>query len=180
MSAYGVTKTRPADQRFVIFGAGTAGLGITHQLRDALVKVANIPLEQANRQFYLLDRFGLVKESLGPDKIRPALKEFVRPDVEWEQARKTDRGEVELLEVVKQVRPTVLIGCSTRTGAFTEDVVRAMAKGCERPTILPLSNPNRLVEVDPAKANEWTNGKALLATGSPFPPARMPNGKEYM
>ena len=89
-------------------------------------------------------------------------------------------GEVGLLDAVKQVKPTVLIGCSTRRGAFTEEVVREMAKGTERPIIFPLSNPTRLVEVTPEQANEWTNGKALMATGSPFPPCKQPGGKEYM
>jgi len=87
---------------------------------------------------------------------------------------------VTLLEVVKKIKPTVLIGCSTHAGGFTKEVVQAMADGCDRPIILPLSNPSRLVEVDPKDANEWTGGRALLATGSPFPPAKMPNGKDYI
>lgn len=182
MSAIGVTKSTLADQRFVIYGAGSAGLGIAHQLRDALVQIDNIPREKANKSFWLIDKHGLVKESLGAANIRPALQDFVRPDSEWdgEDVAVNEKGEVGLLEVVKKVKPTVLIGCSTHGGAFTEEVVKEMAKGVERPIILPLSNPSRLVEVDPAKANEWTEGKALLATGSPFPPAKMPNGKEYM
>ena len=90
-----------------------------------------------------------------------------------------DKGEIGLLDVVKKVRPTVLIGCSTHAGAFTEEVVKEMAKGTDRPIIFPLSNPTRLVEVTPEQANTWTNGKALMATGSPFPPCKMPNGKMY-
>jgi len=81
---------------------------------------------------------------------------------------------------VKKIKPTVLIGTSTHAGGFTEEVIKEMAKNVDRPIIFPLSNPTRLVEVDPSKANEWTNGKALLATGSPFPPAKMPSGKDYM
>ena len=88
-------------------------------------------------------------------------------------------GSVGLLEVVKAVEPTVLIGTSTVAGAFTEEVIRTMAKKVDRPIIFPLSNPSRLHEVHPHKANEWTNGKALIATGSPFPPAKNPDGKEY-
>lgn len=175
MAAIGVTKSKLADQRFVIYGAGSAGLGIAHQLRDALVQLDNVPREKANQSFWLIDKHGLVKQSLGAANIRSALQDFVRPDSEWDE-----EGEVGLLAVVKKVKPTVLIGCSTHAGAFTEEVVKEMAKGVERPIILPLSNPSRLVEVDPAKANEWTEGKALLATGSPFPPAKMPNGKEYV
>lgn len=181
MSAVGVTKSKLADQRFVIFGAGSAGLGIARQLRDGIVAIDGLAKDEANKQFFLIDRYGLIKSSLGAEsKIRDGLQEFVRPDAEWEGVPKNDRGEVELLEVVKKVRPTVLIGCSTKAGAFTEDVVREMAKGTERPIILPLSNPSKLHEVTPQAANDWTEGKALLATGSPFPPCKQPNGKDYV
>jgi malate dehydrogenase (oxaloacetate-decarboxylating) len=180
MAAVGVTKTRLSDQRYVVYGAGSAGLGITHQLRDAIVQMEGISVADANRKFYLLDRFGLIKQSLGPQKIRQNLCDFIQSDEEWKGVPTNDRGEVSLLEVVRKVKPTVLIGCSTHAGGFTEEVVKAMAEGCERPTILPLSNPSRLVEVDPKDATDWTNGKALLATGSPFPSAKMPNGKEYV
>ncbi|VDC06716.1 unnamed protein product [Peniophora sp. CBMAI 1063] len=180
MSAVGVTKSKLSDQRFVVYGAGSAGLGIARQLRDALVQLDGVPEEEANKHFYLLDKFGLIKQGLGQDKIRPALASFVRSDDEWTDAQTNENGEVGLLEVMKRVKPTVLIGCSTHAGAFTEDVIKAMAEGVDRPIILPLSNPSRLVEVDPAQANEWTKGKALLATGSPFPPAKMPSGKDYV
>ncbi|EGN93731.1 hypothetical protein SERLA73DRAFT_189484 [Serpula lacrymans var. lacrymans S7.3] len=179
MAAVGVTKSKLADQRFVIYGAGSAGLGITRQVRDAIMQTDSVSREVVNKQFYLLDRFGLAKASLG-SKIRPALSEFVRPDEEWEGVSSNENGEIGLLEVVKKVRPTILIGCSTQGGAFTKEVVEAMKSGCERPVIFPLSNPTRLVEVDPKDANEWTGGKALLATGSPFPPAKMPSGKDYI
>jgi len=179
MSAVGVTKSTLADQRYIIYGAGSAGLGIARQLRDGIVQIDNVSVDKANKQFYLIDKHGLIKESLG-DLIRPTLREFVRPNEEWEGFPTNDKGEITLLEVVKKTRPTVLIGCSTHAGAFTQEVVQEMAKGVDRPIILPLSNPSRLVEVDPAKANDWTNGKALLATGSPFPPAKMPNGKDYV
>ncbi|KAH9969119.1 hypothetical protein BC827DRAFT_1167878 [Russula dissimulans] len=179
MSAVGVTKSTLADQRYIIYGAGSAGLGIARQLRDGIVQIDNVSADKANKQFYLIDKHGLIKESLG-DLIRPTLREFVRPNEEWEGVPTNDKGEITLLEVVKKTRPTVLIGCSTHAGAFTQEVVQEMAKGVDRPIILPLSNPSRLAEVDPAKANGWTNGKALLATGSPFPPAKMPNGKDYI
>ena len=179
MSAVGVTRSTLADQRFVIFGAGSAGLGIARQLRDGMVAIDGVAQEAANAKFFLLDKYGLIKESLGPEKIRDGLQEFVRPDPEWAGVPANERGEIGLLEVVRKVRPTVLIGCSTRAGAFTEEVVREMVKWTDRPIILPLSNPSRLHEVTPENATKWTDGKALIATGSPFPPCKMPNGKDY-
>lgn len=175
MAAVGVTKSKLKDQRFIVYGAGSAGLGITRQLRDAIVLMDDVTVEEANKKFYLIDKFGLIKKSLGVAKIREDLNDFIRDDEEWQQS-----GQVSLLDVVKQVKPTVLIGCSTHARAFTEEVVREMSKGTDRPIILPLSNPSRLTEVDPKDANDWSNGKALLATGSPFPPCKMPNGKDYM
>jgi len=179
MAAVGVTKAKLSDQRFIIYGAGSAGLGITRQIRDAMVLIDGFPVEEANKQFWLIDRYGVIKDSLGPSKIRPELAEFTRPDDEWAKIQNSE-NQVGLLDAVRQVKPTVLIGCSTHGGAFTEDVIKEMAKGTERPIIFPLSNPSRLVEVDPKDANNWTNGKALLATGSPFPPCKMPNGKSYV
>lgn len=175
MAAIGVSKSKLSEQRIVIYGAGSAGLGITRQLRDAMVSVDGIQESQANDKFWLIDRNGLIKESLKKSSgIREGLEAFVKPDSEW------GNEEVSLLDVVKKVKPTILVGCSTHAGAFTKDVVEAMAAEVDRPIILPLSNPSRLVEVDPRDANDWTGSKALLATGSPFPPVKMPNGKDYI
>lgn len=172
MAAIGVTKTKLVDQRIIVYGAGSAGLGIAKQLRDAMVTADGISVEEANAKFWLVDKHGLITHSL-PD-VRDQLKEFAKDIAGFAEQ------EVGLLDVVKEVKPTVLIGCSTHAGGFTEDVIRNMAAHCDRPIILPLSNPSKLVEVHPHDANEWTNGKALLATGSPFPPAKMPSGKDYM
>jgi malate dehydrogenase (oxaloacetate-decarboxylating) len=179
MSAVGVTKSRLADQRFLIYGAGSAGLGIARQIRDGMVKIDNVSHSDATKAFYLMDRHGLVKESLG-ENLRSGQEEFARPDSDWEGAATDGNGEVGLLEVVRKAKPTVMVGCSTKKGAFTEEVVKEMAKWTDRPVIMPLSNPGRLAEVDPKDANDWTKGKALMATGSPFPPCKQPNGKEYM
>ncbi|KAJ3993652.1 hypothetical protein F5050DRAFT_1844747, partial [Lentinula boryana] len=180
MAAIGVTKSKLSDQRIIIYGAGSAGLGITKQLRDAMASIDNVPVEEANGKFWLIDKHGLITDSL-PD-VREDLKEFVRKDSEWEefQSQGDSNSEIKLLDVVKKIKPTVIIGTSTHAGGFTREVVEAMAEGCDRPIIFPLSNPSRLVEVDPKDANDWTKGKALLATGSPFPPAKMPNGKDYI
>lgn len=179
MSAVGVTKSKLADQRIVIFGAGSAGLGIARQLRDAIAEMDGLSREDATRRFYLIDKDGLITQRLhAAGKVRAGLDEWARPDDEFANI---DSESIGLLDVVKTAKPTVLIGTSTHGGAFTEEIVRAMHKTCERPIIFPLSNPSRLVEVDPKDANDWTGGMALLATGSPFPPAKMPNGKkDYM
>ena len=98
---------------------------------------------------------------------------FARDDSEWQDTESRD-----LLSVIKKVKPHVLIGTSTKPKAFTEEIVKEMAKHVDRPIILPLSNPTRLHEADPKDINEWTEGKALIATGSPFPPVEY-NGREY-
>ncbi|KAK7049757.1 NAD-dependent malic enzyme, mitochondrial [Paramarasmius palmivorus] len=172
MAAIGVTKTRLEDQRFVIYGAGSAGLGIARQLRDAILSTSDnqqITGEEANSRFWLVDKHGLIKESIvASGQVRQDLMEFVRKEESFQSS-----DESGLLEVVKQVKPTVLIGCSTHAGAFTQEVVEAMQEGLGeqgRPIIFPLSNPSRLVEVTPEDAYRWTKGRALIATGSPFDP----------
>ncbi|KAG6812440.1 hypothetical protein H0H92_002906 [Tricholoma furcatifolium] len=181
MAAVGVTKSKLSDQRYIIFGAGSAGMGITVQLRDAIIQLNGLEESEANKLFYLIDKDGLITDGLAATtSVRDEVCPFERPDAEWSDVKGDEGGKIRLLEVVKHVKPTVLIGCSTRAGAFTEDVVRAMAEGCDRPIILPLSNPSALVEVDPKDANEWSGGRALLATGSPFPPVTTPSGKEYI
>ncbi|KAJ7724244.1 hypothetical protein B0H16DRAFT_326445 [Mycena metata] len=180
MAAVGVTKSKLSEQRYIIYGAGSAGLGIARQLRDAIVSTDSMPKNEASALFYLIDKHGLIKQSLGKANIRDDLEEFVRPDEEWAEVKENGAGEIGLLETIRKIKPTILIGCSTHAGAFNEEIIKAMADGCDRPIILPLSNPSKLVEVDPKDANDWTQGKALLATGSPFPPAKMPNGKDYI
>ncbi|KAL1692091.1 hypothetical protein GGG16DRAFT_90404 [Schizophyllum commune] len=176
MAAVGVAKTKLGDQKVIIYGAGSAGLGIARQLRDAMVATDGISKEEATSRFYLLDRYGLVRKGLSAERVREDQAEFARAEEEWNPDADATIG---LLDVVQRVHPTVLIGTSTHAGAFTKEVIEEMARHVERPIIFPLSNPSRLVEVHPHDANEWTGGKALLATGSPFPPAKMPSGKDY-
>lgn len=110
-----------------------------------------------------LDKQGLLLKSQGKDLTQGQAK-FARDDSEWGES------DLDLLSVVKRVKPHVLIGTSTRPKAFTESVVKEMSKHVDRPIIFPLSNPTRLHEADPKDINDWSNGKALIATGSPFPP----------
>lgn len=110
-----------------------------------------------------IDKPGILVKSLG-DRLTEGQKSFARDDDAWPD---DDR---DLLSVIKKVHPHVLIGTSTKPGAFTEDIIRAMARKVERPIIFPLSNPTRLHEAKPVDLYEWTDGRALVATGSPFPP----------
>lgn len=110
-----------------------------------------------------IDRPGLLVKSL-QGKLTPQQAVFAREDSEWD-------GETDFLSVVKKVKPHALIGTSTHPGAFTEEVVREMAKHVDRPIVFPLSNPTRLAEAQPQDITNWSEGRALITTGSPFPPA---------
>jgi malate dehydrogenase (oxaloacetate-decarboxylating) len=167
MAATKAARTRMRDQRFVIFGAGTAGCGIADLIANAMVS-DGLSAQDAGRRFWCVDRRGLLVDDMR--ELHDFQRSYARPAAEvsgW--ARDGDRG-VTLEEVVRQVAPTILIGASGVTGAFTESVVRHMAKGTPRPVILALSNPTSLAEAVPADLIAWTDGKALVATGSPFPP----------
>ncbi|KIR53437.1 malate dehydrogenase (oxaloacetate-decarboxylating) [Cryptococcus gattii Ru294] len=172
-AAIGVTKSSLKDQRIVIYGSGSAGLGIARQLRDAIALDSSCSPSEAAKQFWLIDKHGLIKKSLGKDKIRNEIEdEFIRDESDWGE------GENGLEEVVKKVKPTMLIGISTQAGAFTEEVVKEMSKHVDRPIIFPLSNPTRLCEAQPKDLSQWTNGKALMSTGSPFDPVDIQGSDE--
>ncbi|GAA6043653.1 hypothetical protein JCM8097_000860 [Rhodosporidiobolus ruineniae] len=177
-SAVKVTKSELKDQRICVFGLGTAGLGIADGIRRALISEAGLTPAEAQKVFWTVDRPGLLTTDHS-DQIRPGQEHFIRDASEVSSWSRDAEGKIGLLEVVKQAKPTILIGCSTMSGAFNEEIVKEMAKHVERPIIFPLSNPTKLAEADPADINEWTLGRALMATGSPFPPVKNPNGKEH-
>ena len=153
------------DQRIVIFGAGTAGMGVTDSLYKAMLR-SGLSEEEAQSCFWLIDRQGLLTKNV--KEITDAQAPFIRTSTEVQSWSLQDENKISLLEVVQNVKPTILIGCSAMAGAFTEEVVKTMAKHVERPTIFPLSNPTEKVEAIPEDILRWTDGKALLATGSPF------------
>jgi malate dehydrogenase (oxaloacetate-decarboxylating) len=156
------TRSKLRDARVVVHGAGTAGIGIVDVLRDVMMR-EGLSREEANRRFWCLGRRGLLVEN--DPNLRDFQVPYARPasDVDgW-----ADRS---LAEVVAKVHPTMLIGTSTQGGAFTEQLVREMAAHVDRPIIMPLSNPTSKAEAVPADLLRWTDGKALVATGSPFPP----------
>ena len=158
-------------------------MGIAVQLRDAMVADDGVSRADANRRFWLVDRQGLLYDSsTAPLSLMDFAerREFIRPLSEfWEAGARSETTTLGLVDVVKRVKPTVLIGCSTAAGAFTEDVVKAMAAALQeedpgaRPIITPLSNPSRLVEATPEDIMHWTEGRALVATGSPFDSVHM-------
>ncbi|MEV7810212.1 NAD-dependent malic enzyme [Streptomyces flaveolus] len=159
------------EHRIVVFGAGTAGIGVAHQLRDALI-AEGLSAEQATARFWCVDRYGLLTTDQG-DQLRDVQKQYARPADEVAGWRRDESlPGIPLDEVVHRVRPTILIGTSGQGGSFTEELVREMARHTERPIILPMSNPTDLAEATPVDLLDWTGGKALVATGSPFAPVK--------
>ncbi|WUH95247.1 NAD-dependent malic enzyme [Streptomyces sp. NBC_00433] len=156
------------EHRVVVFGAGTAGIGVADQLRDALV-AEGLTRPRATERIWAVDRHGLLTE--GQSGLRDFQLGYARRAAEvagWQQDGRI--GGIPLAETVRRVRPTILIGTSGQGGAFTEEIVRTMAAHAPRPIILPMSNPTRLAEAVPADLLAWTGGRALIATGSPFGP----------
>ena len=162
------------EHRVVVFGAGTAGIGIADQVRDAMVRLG-LSNEEANRRFWCIDRNGLLTDNM--DDLLDFQRPYARKKSEVEQWTQSET--IGLAEVVKHAQPTILIGTSTVAGAFTEEIVKEMAAHVARPIILPMSNPTPLAEAKPADLISWTEGRALVATGSPFDPVTY-NGVTYV
>lgn len=151
------------DSRVLVYGAGSAGLGIADQIVNHMVTHGCTP-EEARAKIYLMDRRGLIMDNMSNESSEAQLQ-YAKPSSDWDRVNTQS-----LLDVVSQVKPTCLIGCSTQAGAFNKAVVKEMYKHNPRPIIFPLSNPTRLHEAVPEDLLEWTNYDALVATGSPFPP----------
>ncbi|ODM18293.1 hypothetical protein SI65_06164 [Aspergillus cristatus] len=166
-----VSNVKLGDARFVMFGSGTAGTGIADQICGAIANETGKSKEAAAKQIWCLDKQGLLLKSQG-DQLTAAQVPYARDDSEWDTKETPD-----LLSVMKTAKPHVLVGTSTKPKSFTEEVIREMAKNVESPIVLPLSNPTRLHEADPHDINKWTDGRALMATGSPFPPVDRDGGK---
>jgi malate dehydrogenase (oxaloacetate-decarboxylating) len=167
-SAVRAAGQRMRDQRVVIHGAGTAGLGIADMLRDVMVR-EGLSIEEAGRRFYALGRNGLLTDDRTAGMYDFQVP-YARPAGEvagWSTAAGSDGKS--LADVVANVHPTMLIGTSTQARAFTEAIVKDMAAHVERPIVMPLSNPTSRAEAVPEDLIRWTGGRALVATGSPFP-----------
>ncbi|HDR7515214.1 oxaloacetate-decarboxylating malate dehydrogenase [Bacillus mobilis] len=163
-----------SEHRVIVFGAGTAGIGIADQVRDAMVRVG-VSEEESYKRFWCIDRNGLVTDNM--EDLLDFQMPYARKEAEVSEWKQNDV--IGLAEVVKHVKPTILIGTSTVAGAFKEEIIKEMASHVERPIILPMSNPTPLAEAKPVDLIEWTEGKALVATGSPFEPVTY-NGVTYV
>lgn len=150
------------DAQVLIYGAGSAGLGIADQIVNHMVSHGATP-EQARKSIHAMDRRGLILKSY-PDST-PTQHKYADDDADWEGVNTKN-----LVEVIRKVKPTVLVGCSTQAGAFTEEVIKEMYKHNSQPVVFPLSNPTRLHEAFPVDIMKWTDNNALIATGSPFQP----------
>jgi len=170
LAATRVTGRALRDQTFVLFGAGSAGCGIGRLLLQLMID-DGISETVARRRFFAVDRDGLLVEGMAD--LQPFQAPFVqsRAAIAGWVRRHPDR--IDLADVVKNAQPTVLIGASGQPGMFTEEIVRSMADAVERPVIFPLSNPVSRSEATPADLLRWTQARALIGTGSPFPPVEI-------
>ncbi|EHZ7121250.1 NAD-dependent malic enzyme [Vibrio vulnificus] len=174
MAACQAAGSQLSEQRITFLGAGSAGCGIAEAIIAQMVS-EGISDEQARAQVFMVDRWGLLQEGM-PNLLdfQQRLVQKSAVTAEWE----TDANGFSLLDVVKNAKPTVLIGVSGAPGLFTQEVIQEMHKHCPRPIVFPLSNPTSRVEAIPADIIRWTNGEALVATGSPFDPV-IHEGKTY-
>jgi malate dehydrogenase (oxaloacetate-decarboxylating) len=174
LSAINVTATPLDEQRVAVFGAGSAGTGICALLLRAMVE-AGLSEAEAKSRFYLVDRNGLLVEGMS---LQPFQTPFAQQRAALSSWTLAAPDRIGLGDVVVNTRPTVLIGTSGQPHAFHEAVVRAMADRVRRPVIFPLSNPTERAEATPQELFEWTEGRAVIGTGSPFPPIEH-NGRPF-
>nr|CCC95155.1 unnamed protein product [Trypanosoma congolense IL3000] len=161
------------EQRIVFFGAGSAAAGVANCIVDLVAMKYNRTPEEVRKSVYLLDTKGVITTTRG-DKLAPHKVPWARSDISAEQSKSL----LTLADAVEFVKPTALIGLGAQGGVFTESIVKKMTTYCKRPVIFPLSNPSSKAEILPQDAFRWTNGKAIVASGSPFPPTTL-EGKVY-
>lgn len=155
------------EQRIVIFGGGNAGTGIADQICDGMQRLG-IPLQTALEKFWIIDRNGLLHQGMAD--LTPSQQPYARKVSEIHAWKLSEKNPISLLETIRTIKPTVLIGCSACTGSFNRECINEMSQHVERPIIFPLSNPTEKVEAFPSDLMEWTQGKVLTATGTLFPP----------
>ena len=165
LGAMKITGRKLAEQRYMCFGAGTAGAGIASRIWREMVE-QGLSEEEARARFYLVDKQGLLFDDMGD--LTPEQKPFARKRGEFDHADSLTG----LTAAVMAVKPTILVGTSTMPGAFTETIVRAMASWCDHPIIFPLSNPTELAEATAEDLIRWSDGRAMVATGVPRDPVK--------
>lgn len=173
LAACDVTNKPLEEHRVVVFGAGSAGTGISDQIVDALVR-QGLTKEQAYQHFWLIDRNGLLLNT--DSDLTEAQLPYARKSEEisgW--VINGGNQTPSLTDTIRHVKPTILIGCSAQANAFSQDIIEIMSKTCERPIIFPLSNPDEKCEAQPADILHWSQGKALIATGTAFPAVEYQN-----
>jgi malate dehydrogenase (oxaloacetate-decarboxylating) len=176
ISAINVTGIPLEKQKIVMVGFGTAGIGITNLL-VRFMQDKGLTEQEARNRFFAIDRYGLVTEN--GEGVRPEQLPFARKEQEVQGWRQPNE-EITLLDVIRNAKPSVLIGVSGQAGAFTEQAVREMAKYSERPVIFPLSNPTSRSEATAQDLMDWTEGRALIGTGSPFEPVNVGGKKVHI
>ncbi|MEQ8952669.1 MAG: NAD-dependent malic enzyme [Gammaproteobacteria bacterium] len=164
------------EQRFVFLGAGSAGSGIAELMVTAMVS-EGMSEADARARVFMVDKDGLVTDDM--DGLMDFQQKLAQPPETWQKWQLASGAKhPDLLDVVSNVQPTVLIGASGIPGLFTEEVIRTMYRTCSQPIVFPLSNPSRQIEAHPQDVIEWTDGQAIVATGSPFDNVKY-NGKQY-
>lgn len=163
------------DHRVVFVGAGSAGCGIANQI-VAHMKQEGLSEDSAHSQIYLTSSKGLLTDDM--DSLRDFQKDYVKSKSEVADWCRDDSGKITLLDVVRETKPTILVGVSGQPGLMSEEIIKTMYTDCEAPIVLPLSNPTSRVEAHPEDVLKWTEGNAIVATGSPFNPVKL-NGSEF-
>jgi len=170
LAATRLAQRKLSDQRIVILGAGSAAIGICDQIVAAMMVEGAGELE-ARRKLWLVDSQGLVHA--GRMQVEAFKQKYAQPLEVTRSWQLEDASKPNFIDVIRNVKPTILIGTSAQPGAFTEEIVRELAKHVDRPIIFPLSNPTSKSEATPIDLFKWTHGRALVATGSPFPPVNI-------
>jgi malate dehydrogenase (oxaloacetate-decarboxylating) len=174
IAASQVTGKKLSEYRVVMFGAGSAATGIGNHIVAAM-KSEGLNEQEAKSRIWLVDSRGLV--TAGSAGSESSKRRYARPDQEVADWKLERTGHIGLFDVVRNTAPDVLIGTSAQPGAFTDQIIREMASRTGRPVIFPISNPTSKSEAVPEDLMKWTGGRAIVATGSPFPPVRV-NGKD--
>ena len=170
LAAVNATGAPLSQQTIAMYGTGAAGAGIANLLLSAMQE-EGLSREQALKRIYVFNRYGLVIE--GGRGIKEGQKPFARARADVESWQLSGAKDISLLDVVRNAKVTILAGVSAQASAFTEEIVREMARHVERPIIFPLSNPTSCAEATPADLLHWTEGRAIVGTGSPFPPVEV-------